>query len=217
MQENSSTTLAVSATQVFDFGAGNVDVSLLKTGDVGISVVKLAEALGYDRQSLHDMINRDKVLRQYKVSVTLTTGKIPRQTAFLERAGVFLVCAKLSSSRIKDPIRRKALQTFQRWAAEKLSGNLFDNPEQAELGRVGAAFSQALFGNLPEKTIEAPKPVVKAPKPPSLETRRQSLVSAIEESILCTVTWDDVRAMSVTQRMTVLEILTRGNSQQAIG
>jgi hypothetical protein len=192
MQDNSSTTLAIRATQAFDFGAGKVDVGLLDTGDVGISVVRLAEALGCDDHSIRRMINRDKVLKEYVGTITTRTGVTMRPTLFLQRTGVFLLCAKMQANRIKDPIRKKALQTFQHWAAEKLSGDLFKNPKKAELERVGQAFDQALFGNLPER-VETPKTITRAP----IKTPREKLLESFSAK--------DFKKLSVRERLKLLE------------
>ncbi|NJK44975.1 MAG: hypothetical protein HC933_12420 [Pleurocapsa sp. SU_196_0] len=140
--------------KVFDFGAGQIEVALID-GEVAIQLVRLAEALGVDRQGIHQQIQRDEVLQEYLVNrtltregnlvnipltregnlvnETLTTGEIPRPTTFLKRPGVLGVMMKLSAKRIRDPERRAKLQAFQRWAYKHLDATLFGSPPSPEL------------------------------------------------------------------------------------
>jgi hypothetical protein len=94
------------------------------------------------------------------------------------------------------------VQTFQRWAAEKLSGNLFDTPETEELGKVGAYFDQALFGN-PLQMIAEP-PVHPPVKPQSVKPEKAFDKAALKERLLSSFTPADLQELSIRERVTLL-------------
>ncbi|WP_292420913.1 hypothetical protein, partial [Methanoregula sp.] len=89
-------------------------------------VVDIAGALGYDRQSLHDILNRNSALFVVfrREGVTLT-GSNPFKYTCLTRDGVIALLSKIDYLRIKDPAKRQRIIEFQRWAAETL-GKVMD-------------------------------------------------------------------------------------------
>lgn len=84
--------------------------------EVAVPVARLSEVLDFPRQKIHELAKRDPVLSSYVVTVTVTTGNIPRPTAFLLRPGVVGLLVKISTRRIKDPWKARRIQEFQRWA-----------------------------------------------------------------------------------------------------
>lgn len=105
--------------------------------DVALPLVRLAEALDYDRQSLHDLINRNPVLKSYVIRVSLTDSenKVPSgrrsiasANTFILRPGAIGILIKLSTGHIKNPAKRERVEGFQHWALQELDQRLFGPP-----------------------------------------------------------------------------------------
>ena len=105
--------------------AGLAQVRLIQDGDKWVvPVVDIAEAIGYDRQALHQIISREPEMFEGFVNVTLTNpgpqGGSPDITAVTQE-GVNLLLVSLSPSRINDEVKRQRVIAFKRWAAKTLT------------------------------------------------------------------------------------------------
>jgi hypothetical protein len=94
--------------------------------DAMIPVNDIADALGYDRQPIHNIVKRNSELFEplKGIIVTMTPGG-PQETLCLNRDGVIGLLMKLDYNRIKDAERRQLIIEFQRWAIETL-GRILD-------------------------------------------------------------------------------------------
>lgn len=110
---------------VTDF-AGLARVRLIQNEkyEWAVPVVDIADAIGYDRQALHQIINREPVMFEGFVNVTLTNlgpkGGRPNLVSVTED-GVNLLLMSLSPSRIKDEVKRQRVIAFKRWAAQTIT------------------------------------------------------------------------------------------------
>ena len=107
----------------------NIPIKLYKTekGYV-VPISNIVIALETDRQTIHDLINRNKELFEiYIVSVTLTNKMGKKDSTCLTRDGVIGLLMKISYNRL-SPDKKKLVLEFQKWAIEKL-GLLMSNGE----------------------------------------------------------------------------------------
>ena len=106
----------------------NIPMNLYMTEKgYAVPIINVAIALDIDRQTIHDLINRNKELfESYLVSVTLTTSKSGDNTC-LTRDGVIGLLMKISYNRL-TPDKKKLVLEFQKWAIEKL-GQLMSTGE----------------------------------------------------------------------------------------
>lgn len=106
----------------------DIPVRIARNGqrEAMVPIRDIAKALNYDRQSLHDLINRNSELfNEYRRdSVTLSHDDPFRHTC-LTRDGVIALIVKLDYLRIKNPAKKQRIIEFQRWAAETL-GKVMD-------------------------------------------------------------------------------------------
>jgi|GEM_PF-1845350 len=91
--------------------------------ELWIPVNDVADAIGYDRDTLRQLINRNSDLfaNMCSRSVILLEGVGSREVLCVNRDGLVAVLVKISAGRIKDINRRKAVIEFQRWAVETIS------------------------------------------------------------------------------------------------
>lgn len=100
----------------------NIIMKLYKTekGYV-IPIVDIARVLKIDRQSIHDLINRNKELfESFIVSVILTSPKSGNENTCLTKDGVIGLLMKISYTRLPEE-KQKLVLDFQKWAIEKLT------------------------------------------------------------------------------------------------
>lgn len=106
-------------------------VRIAKDGREGMFPIRdIATALKYDRQALHQIIERNsEIFAEYR-RVNVVFCDDPFKHTCLTRDGVIALISKLDYLRIKDPTKRQRIIEFQRWAAETL-GKVMDGTQTA--------------------------------------------------------------------------------------
>jgi hypothetical protein len=91
--------------------------------ELWVPVNDVADAIGYDRDTLRQLINRNSDLfaNMCSKSVILLEGVGSREVLCVNRDGLVAVLVKISAGRIKDEYRRKTIIEFQRWAITTIS------------------------------------------------------------------------------------------------
>jgi predicted DNA-binding protein YlxM (UPF0122 family) len=99
----------------------DIELKLYKT-DKGyaMSIADIARSLHVDRQTIHDLIDRNyDLFVNWLVSVTLTRSNNATTNLCLLRDGVLGIIMKISLKRLSDD-KKKHVLNFQKWAIEKL-------------------------------------------------------------------------------------------------
>lgn len=157
----------------------NIELKLYKT-DKGyaMSVADISRALNVDRQTIHDLIERNHDLFvNWLVSITLTRSNNSTTNICLLRDGVLGIIMKISLKRLpKD--KQKLVLDFQKWAIEKLSQLISEGKVElteqehskvqtniAEITNLDDSQMDSLFNQFEEeftKFIESTKAMVKS-------------------------------------------------------
>lgn len=103
---------------------GLLQIAWVKVGsqvDIGVSVARLAELVGYENTPIHSLIERNPLLREYKVILETHDGNLRRLQAYLLTPGILGLLMKLSTPRVKDSAKKERIIVLQKWILEKAS------------------------------------------------------------------------------------------------
>lgn len=130
----------------------NIKIKMYKTEEgYVVPITDIAGAILYDRQSIRDLINRNKDLFKYfTVSITLSDKKNTKCTC-LTKEGIIGLIMKINISRAAKHKRKQILE-FQKWAIEKLSILISDG--KVELSEQEHAKVQNNIGEITDMTEE---------------------------------------------------------------
>lgn len=98
-----------------------------------IPLVDIAQGIGYERQTLRHLYERnEELLNNYSQGVMMTApGSVaPTEHICLTRDGISGILVKVEYKRIKDPIKREKVLSFQKWAIETLGKVMEGKPHQ---------------------------------------------------------------------------------------
>jgi predicted DNA-binding protein YlxM (UPF0122 family) len=157
----------------------DIEFKLYKTDSgYAMSVADIARSLHVDRQTIHDLIERNyDLFVNWLVSITLTRSNNATTNLCLLRDGILGIVMKISINRLSEDKKELVLK-FQKWAIEKL-GKLIsegkvelDDQEQikvqsqmAEITNLNESQMDLLFNQFEEeftKFLESTKIMVKS-------------------------------------------------------